>query len=303
MEKNKGVRWFFQVIFNEEKCNKALTLLGENLILKLEHIYKWIYTGYGIYLFITLLQFPVILYISQEGEIYYMPFWWVIPTILLVIHVIMIIILLKTYKTLEALRRKCKDISDIYQKYIKSAKEIKKFKPGFFYAPHKVEKYVEAMELKGFRLRGNSSLVPMITFRRGEPRLAKCCVDIQRKASNEYFQLYKDSGWELRYKDYDGFYEIIIWVKEYEKGQEVPHIYSEDISKYKNSKRLLIWHSVFTVAFLTLLFINVINDITRGNGLYKIFLNCFILICWLYYYSRTVAYFINVRKESKRDVI
>lgn len=302
MEKNKREYWLFQVIFNKRKCDKALALLGKKLILKIEDIYKWMLIGYGIYFFITLLQLTVLFFISQGGEVYYKPFWWVIPTVLLIIHVVMLIVLWRTHKTIEGLKKKYKNAGDTYEKDMKSFKKITKFKPGFYYALHKVEKYVEDMELKGFRLCGKKSMEPMITFREDEPRLVKCCVDVQRKVNSGYFELYKEDGWELREKLDNLVYITMIWVKEYEEGQKVPYIYSESVLKYKNSKKLLICNSIFTVPMVFLWIMVLKNHLLSNYGLLMLLLDCIILFYWLYYYCRSVAYFISVKKLRKKQI-
>lgn len=300
MEKIKELSWFFQVIFNEEKRNKDLSIMGDNSVLKLDDIYRWILIGYEAYVILFLVFLTAILFISEKGKILYMPLVWVISALLLLIHVLMIIILRRTHKTLETLKQKCKSIRYIYQKYVKSAEGLNKVKPGFFFGIHNSEKYIEDMELKGYRLYGISPNGWIISFRRGEPRRIKCCIDIQSKITAEYFQLYEEAGWEFKCKADSDFYRYIIWVREYE--EKVPHIYSENKSKYEISKKALIFNSIFCLPLLIIGFIVIRNEFLYNYG-FRILWDCFIELYCFYYYCRTIADFINVRKENKKIVI
>lgn len=302
MEKIKELSCFFQVIFNEEKRNKALSILGDNLFFKLQEIYRWMVIGYEVYLLLSLVLLTAILFAAQEGEIRYMPLVLGVLFLLLLIHLLMIVILRRVHKTLETLKHKCKSIRYIYQKYVKYADGLNKVKPGFFSGIHKSEKYIEDMELKGYRLYGISPNGWVFSFRRGEPRRIKCCIDIQSKITAEYFQLYEDAGWEFKCKVDSDFYKYIIWVQEYEEEEEIPYIYSEDKSKYEISKKVIIFNSMFCLPLLLLGFIVIRNDFLY-NFTFKILWNCFIELYFLYYYCKSIADFINVIKENKKIVI
>ena len=122
--------------------------------------------------------------------------------------------------------------------------------------PEKIEKWLEEMELDGWNLISVGFAYIVFKFEKGESRKMSYCVDYQINVGNNYFELFKEDGWELTDDKIIPWY---IWRKPYEN--EKPDIYTDTKSLIERNNRLL-----KTVGILVLLEIFIFYRTSVGGS-------------------------------------
>ena len=100
--------------------------------------------------------------------------------------------------------------------------------------PEKIEDWLEEMELEGWNLVSVGFAYVVFKFEKGESRKIRYCVDYQVNVGNNYFELFKEDGWELADDKIIPWY---IWRKPYEN--ERPSIYTDTKSLIERNNRLI----------------------------------------------------------------
>jgi hypothetical protein len=100
--------------------------------------------------------------------------------------------------------------------------------------PEKVENWIEEMENEGWNLIKVDFNYMWFKFEKGESRKVRYCVDYQNNVEDNYFELFKEYGWELVDNITTPWY---IWRKSYKN--ERPNIYTDTKSLIERNNRLL----------------------------------------------------------------
>jgi hypothetical protein len=100
--------------------------------------------------------------------------------------------------------------------------------------PEKIENWLEEMEKKGWNLFKVDFNYIMFKFEKGESRKIRYCVDYQINVQDNYFELFKEDGWELVDDTINPWY---MWRKSYK--DERPNIYTDTKSLIERNNRLL----------------------------------------------------------------
>ncbi|MGS0972457.1 MAG: DUF2812 domain-containing protein [Candidatus Izemoplasmataceae bacterium] len=127
----------------------------------------------------------------------------------------------------------------------KSNKLVRKIKIGWFYSPDKIEAWLEGMEKKGFNLLRMSKLGNSFYFEKGTPRNVKYHVDYQNKNDHDYFNINKESGWDLFFTSVTRFFAFSVWGQVYD--EQMPTFYTDKETKIKHAKRLAISFTVWMI--------------------------------------------------------
>jgi hypothetical protein len=98
--------------------------------------------------------------------------------------------------------------------------------------PEKIENWLELMENEGWHLSKLDFNYIRFKFENGESRKIRYCVDYQINVQENYFELFKEDGWEL--VD-DKSVPWFIWRKSYQ--DERPHIYTDTKSLIERNNR------------------------------------------------------------------
>lgn len=103
---------------------------------------------------------------------------------------------------------------------IKGSNEFIKIKKSLFfiYYPNKVEKWLEEMEDKGYRLAEINTNGNVFYFSIGEKRKTKCFVDLPSIIDKEYFRTYIKLGWKPMYNTRILGGKMVIWMKVENQG-------------------------------------------------------------------------------------
>ncbi|MEA3318642.1 MAG: DUF2812 domain-containing protein [Bacillota bacterium] len=177
---------------------------------------------------------------------------------------------------------------------------IKRRKFGWMYSPDKLEKWLERMATEGNRLHRVNRLGTTFYFRKGEPHHIKYSADYQNLSNDSYFEIHRQAGWKDEFSSKGALQKWTIWSKEYEAGETVPALYSEQTHKLKQAKKVaLSYTALFLPLVLMYIYIASFNTfyIFRNGGEWSIvnsntimFFICilifgtFITKTWMYYF-------------------
>lgn len=115
--------------------------------------------------------------------------------------------------------------------------------------PEKIENWLEGMERRGWNLFKVDFNYIRFKFEKGESRKVRYCVDYQINVRDNYFELFKEDGWELIGDKAAPWY---IWCKHYE--DEMPNIYTDTKSLIERNNRLLMTVGLIVPSQLFLIF-------------------------------------------------
>ena len=149
--------------------------------------------------------------------------------------------------------------------------------------PEKIEDWLEEIELEGWNLFQVDFNHIRFKFEKGESRKMRYCVDYQEDVDENYFELFKEYGWELAD---DGILPWYIWRKSYEN--ERPSIYTDTISLIERNNRQL-WIVGILIVMDTIVFYSTFNGGYIGIGLGLLFLMILVLgyiMMQLYRYNK-----------------
>ena len=167
-------------------------------------------------------------------------------------------------------------------------KEVKRvFKPWSAWNTIKIEKYLEEMEMKGWRVKDLSFGQMLIEFRKVPPGKTRYCVDYINKPDDEYFMLFQDDGWEMVNK----FSGWVMWRKSYD-AESRPSLYTDNESLVERNARVIKILGFALLAQVPAGFINANNVLTnnllgRITGPLKLLLFTYILAVLIILYAFT----------------
>jgi len=174
----------------------------------------------------------------------------------------------------------------------KSNKLVRKIKIGWFYSPDKTEAWLESMEQKGYNLLRMSKLGNSFYFEKGRPRNVKYHVDYQNKNDHDYFNINKESGWDLFFTSVTRFFAFSVWGQIYD--DEMPTFYTDRETKIKHARRFDIGLSIMYFSTFTS-----INDLDFSSWL--LFTPIMFIIISLEYSVfayRIIRYYFRIKKSS-----
>ncbi|RWZ54488.1 DUF2812 domain-containing protein [Halobacillus fulvus] len=178
-----------------------------------------------------------------------------------------------------------------------------KWRLAWQYAPDRLEKWLETMEQKGYRLEKVSRRGLRYSFSEGEPRKVSYAADFQKAVESDYFYLHSDRGWRQMFHSSSSFMSWTLWAKTYTSEEEKPQLYSDSHHKLKHAKRVTLWQGGIFLP-LTILYIWLIT-LNMGNMLegelfdttfWLIVLQTIIVIEFGYFSVRSFLYYWRVRK-------
>ncbi len=128
----------------------------------------------------------------------------------------------------------------------------------WFYAPDKLETWLEGMEQKGYNLYRINEWGTRFYFLKGTPRRIKIAVDQHISAGGDYYTFHSDCGWQLvhtRHGAPSSNVSASIWYRLCDEGEASPEFYSDRESQLafakKHTKRVL-WAFIPTVVMVAL---------------------------------------------------
>ena len=127
----------------------------------------------------------------------------------------------------------------------------------------KVEKYLEEMAIKGWRLEKTSFLLMIFYFIKSQPRKTSFSVDYRNNEDKEYTAILEDTGWQCMGKSAGWF----LWRQDYTEHK--PEIYTDKQSLIERSKRVL-WILGFALTMQIPMFISNLDKITDVGSLFQI---------------------------------
>lgn len=119
---------------------------------------------------------------------------------------------------------------------------ITRRKPGWVFAPDKLERWLENMELKGYYLNCLGGAGNAFYFTRGRRRTVKCCADFQLMADCSYFYSRTAAGWSPIFTSIGSFAKWTIWVREYSQDQEPEEMYSDNFLLLRKARQGAIYY-------------------------------------------------------------
>jgi len=181
-------------------------------------------------------------------------------------------------------------------------KLVKKRRLAWFYAPDKAEIWLEKMESKGYNLYRMSKIGNSFYFIKGEPRAVKYCVDYQKKANPQYFNLNTENGWKLIFTSISRIQSINVWSQAY--TDTLPLFYSDKESKLKHAKRFALTYSIcffpICILYVFIIYMNVVSlDFNLFSFINLIYL--LILFEFGFFATRTILYYLRIKNSLDKE--
>lgn len=178
-----------------------------------------------------------------------------------------------------------------------------KWRFSWQYAPDCLEKWLETMEQKGYRLEKVSRAGLRFSFSEGEPRTISYAADFQKSVESDYFYLHSDRGWRQLFHSSSLFMSWTLWAKTYTRDEEKPHLYSEPHHKLKHAKRVTLWQGgIFlplTILYIWILTMNmdgILQGEIFGTTFWMVVIQTIVVIEFGYFSIRSLLYYWRVRK-------
>lgn len=149
-----------------------------------------------------------------------------------------------------------------------------------------MERMLESMALSGWSLFQVDLIGIRFRFQRGEKQKVRYCTDYQPNPDNDYFSIYQEAGWSIKWTGANGWY---LWMKPYEN--ERPEIFTDTQSLIEKNNRL---YKVLIPLFVLLLVVLALLLAAR-NEAYTVLIILYVAIITLYGY-----FFYQIYKHNKR---
>jgi len=127
-----------------------------------------------------------------------------------------------------------------------------KWKPNWMYAPDVVENWLSDMSAEGNHL--VRVWATRFTFEKGLPKRVSYVCDYQLRASPNYFDIHKSTGWQLKSTLPYLLTKYSFWMKEYDEGEKKPQFTYDAVEKGVQVRKVLLASIVPTVLQLMLYF-------------------------------------------------
>jgi hypothetical protein len=159
--------------------------------------------------------------------------------------------------------------------------------------PEKIENWLEGMEKKGWNLFKVDFNYIRFKFEKGETRKVRYCVDYQISVQDNYFELFKEDGWELVENTDAPWY---MWRKSYK--DERPNIYTDTKSLIGRNNRLLKTVAIVMPSQLFLFYL----AFESGSGRIELALGIFSIIMIIFFGYAIVQLYRYNRKIGKNEI-
>ena len=156
----------------------------------------------------------------------------------------------------------------------------------------KVENWLEEMEQNGWSLFKFDFTMMRFKFKKGKSGKIRYCLDYQMNVEDNYFELFKEDGWELVDYTISPWY---IWRKSYEDKR--PRIYTDTKSLIERNNRQIRNISIGAFISLILLYIVLISDFDKTKLLSAL------LILSLVFYGYLIVQLYRYNKKLKQNAI
>ncbi|AIQ35741.1 hypothetical protein R50345_14595 [Paenibacillus sp. FSL R5-0345] len=185
-----------------------------------------------------------------------------------------------------------------------SGQLVMKWKPGWMYAPDRLEAWLEGMEEKGYNLYKVGKTGAAFYFIKGKPRKVCYCADLQNTADTNYFNIHMESGWACLYKSSSWTQRWVVWGQEYVPGEAKPQIYSDKLNQLKLARRIALTYSAMFLPLIIVYTYTIVINIkllTYSNldrlQLINLILFAILILMFGSYVSRTWLYYNRLRKH------
>lgn len=265
--------WY--VAANDKPSNEIQSYpVRENII---KHNNKTMYLFGSIFIYLTVivllnLLMSTVIFSQEESTFVQSPLWIItffsagIGIILWVLALYSVIKIKKSNKKLLGESKHSQDIiyaQESRQEEERSSRnEIKQLrrsgqivvrrKYAWTYAPDKLEKWLETMEVNGLNLYYVGKTGSTFYFKKGTPRKVSYCADYQNYVDEAYYAFHRDAGWESIYFTPLNLQKWTLWSHEYAIGEEPPHIYSDKSHQLKHAKRIAVTYSCIFIPFVVI---------------------------------------------------
>jgi len=155
----------------------------------------------------------------------------------------------------------------------------------------KLENWLEEMEQKGwslFKLDFNMRF----KFRKAESRKIRYCIDFQSNVDDNYFEIFKDYGWELVDNKVG---QWLIWRKSYEN--ERPNIFTDTKSLIERNSRQI--RNVIIGVFISLI---VLYFVLLGNFDSTSLISAILILSFVFY-GYLIAQYCRHNNKLKQNAI
>jgi hypothetical protein len=156
----------------------------------------------------------------------------------------------------------------------------------------KVENWLEKMEQNGWSLFKFDFTMMRFKFKKGKNSKIRYCLDYQTNVEDNYFELFKEDGWELVDYTISPWY---VWRKSYEDKR--PSIYTDTKSFIERNNRQIRNISIGALISLILLYIVLSSDFDKTN------LISTLLILSLVFYGYLIVQLYRYNKKLKLNAI
>lgn len=187
---------------------------------------------------------------------------------------------------------------------LKTKQLVRRIRIAWTYEPDKTEKWLEAMESKGFNLYRLSRLGSTFYFMKGTPRRMKYSIDYQNKAQGQYFAINKEAGWKLVFTSPTRLMAQTIWSHEIPQGGRTPEFYSDAELKIKQAKRFAVTYFCIFIPLCLVSIFMVIREITGWYftgycDYFELVIQTLLIFEFGYLALRTIRYYFRVRNGSR----
>lgn len=138
---------------------------------------------------------------------------------------------------------------------------IRRYKPGWMYAPDKLEHWLETMEARGYNLCRINPMGTMFYFVKGNPRKVAYHADFNNRADAGYFQIHQDAGWKILFSNSSFPVSWTILSREYREGKEKPQIYSDASDSLKRAKKIAVTYSAIFMPMVILYAASIVQQL------------------------------------------
>jgi hypothetical protein len=156
----------------------------------------------------------------------------------------------------------------------------------------KMENWMEEMEQEGWSLFKFDFTMMRFQFRKAEGRKMRYCFDYQSKVGNDYFEIFREDGWELVDETISPWY---IWRKSY--ADKRPSIYTDTRSLIDRNHRQIRNISLGATISIILLYLTLITGFDNTNIVPAL------LILSIVFYGYLIAQIYQYNKKLKLNAI
>ncbi|WP_341347291.1 DUF2812 domain-containing protein [Paenibacillus sp. FSL H3-0469] len=131
-----------------------------------------------------------------------------------------------------------------------------RMKPGWMYAPDRLEQWLEDKEKHGWNLYKVGFGGTLFHFSKGRPRRMTYHADYQVIADEGYFELHQEAGWTRLYSSPFSLQKWTLWSREEQNAAEQQEIYSDPVHRLKQARKIAI---SYTLLFLPMILLYSLN--------------------------------------------